>query len=121
MSTKRLYALRGAVQCRNTAEDIREQIAQLYDELLHLNQLTETDIVSLIFSVTADIDALNPASALRQTGRGGDLALLAVREAECQPVLERVIRLLMHCYLNEGAEPRHVYRNGAEKLRPDRA
>jgi chorismate mutase len=121
MTGKRLYALRGAVQCRNDADDIRNQVALLYDELTARNSLADADIVSLIFSVTGDLDALNPAAALRQTGRAADIALFAVREAESRDALERTIRALVHCYLPEGAQPRHVYRNGAEVLRPDRA
>jgi chorismate mutase len=118
---KRLYALRGAAQCLNQDEDIRLQAAALYDELLRDNGLEEGDIVSLIFSVTADLNALNPAAALRQSGRGADLALFCVREPEVLNSLERCVRVLIHCYLEEGALPRHVYRNGAEVLRPDRS
>lgn len=121
MSGKRLYALRGAAQCLNTAEDMREQVAALYDALLAVNGLQERDIVSLIFSVTRDLDAANPAAALRQSGRAADIALFAVQEAESRGALERTVRSLLHCYLPEGAVPRHVYRNGAEVLRPDRA
>jgi chorismate mutase len=118
---KRLYALRGAAQCLNQADDIRRQTAALYDELLHGNGLEESDIVSLIFSVTADLDAVNPAAALRQSGRGADLALFCVREPEAAGSLERCVRALVHCYMEEGTVPRHVYRNGAGILRPDRA
>jgi chorismate mutase len=118
---KRLYALRGAAQCLNQGEDIRRQAAALYDELLEGNQLGEDDIVSLIFSVTADLDAENPAAALRRSGRGAGLALFCVREPEAPNSLERCLRALVHCYLEEGSRPRHVYRNGAEVLRPDRA
>jgi chorismate mutase len=121
MSDKRLYGLRGASQCENTAEDIRGQVSLLYDSLLEKNRLAEGDIVSVIFSVTADLDALNPAAALRQTGRGGELALFALREAEtAADPLPRALRVLIHCYLPEGSKPCHVYRNGAEVLRPDR-
>lgn len=121
MSEKRLYALRGAARCLNQAEDIREQVALLYDELLGRNNLAEADIVSLVFSVSSGLDALNPAAALRQSGRAAELALFAVQEAESRDALDRVIRVLIHCYLSEGAKPRHVYRNGAEILRPDRS
>ncbi len=117
---KKLYALRGAVQCMNTESDICEQVSQMYDELLTLNNLDEGGIVSLIFSVTEDLDAINPCSALRKTGRAGELALFGVREAECQNSLPSTIRALLHCYLEEGSEIKHVYRNGAEVLRPDR-
>jgi len=120
MSENRLYALRGAVRCANTAEDICRQISLLYDSLLEKNRLAEKDIVSVIFSQTGDLDALNPAAALRQTGRAGDLALFAVQEAATADALPRIIRVLIHCYLPEGARPSHVYRNGAEVLRPDR-
>jgi len=120
MSDKRLYALRGAARCLNTAEDIRQQVSLLYDSLLEKNHLAEDDIVSVIFSQTADLDALNPAAALRQTGRAGELALFALREAETADALPHVIRVLVHCYLPEGSQPGHVYRNGAEVLRPDR-
>jgi chorismate mutase len=120
MNGKKIAALRGAVRCLNEKEDITGQVAALYDGLLGANGLAEGDIVSLIFSVTPDLDALNPAAALRQSGRAQDLALFALQEAVVQGGLDRVIRVLLHCYLDEGARPVHVYRNGAEILRPDR-
>ena len=121
MSDKRLYGLRGAAQCLNTAEDIRRQVSLLYDTLLEKNSLVEDDIVSVIFSQTADLDALNPAAALRQSGRAGELALFAVQEAvTVNDPLVRVLRVLVHGYLPAGTKPCHVYRNGAEVLRPDR-
>ncbi|GHV61170.1 chorismate mutase [Spirochaetia bacterium] len=118
---KRLHALRGAVQCRNEAGDIGLQVSALYDELLRANNLAEGDIVSLVFSVTPDLDAQNPCAALRRSGRAPDLALFAVQEAAAQGSLPRTIRALIHCYLDVGAIPRHIYRNGAEVLRPDRS
>lgn len=118
---KKLFALRGATQCLNQEEDITAQVSALYDELLEGNRLAEEDIVSLIFSVTGDLDAQNPAAALRRSGRGGDLALFALQEAAVSGGLERTIRVLIHGYLPEGAIPRHIYRNGAEVLRPDRS
>ena len=120
MSEKRLYALRGASCCNNTEADIQNQVSQLYDSLLERNHLTPDDIVSIIFSQTNDLDAVNPASALRQTGRAGDLALFVVKEAETKGSMPGVIRVLVHCYLPEGSKPSHVYQNGAEALRPDR-
>lgn len=118
---KKLFALRGAVQCLNIREDIEKQTAALYDELLMRNSLEEKDIVSVVFSVTKDLDAENPAASLRRSGRAGGLSLFAVQEAFTQGGLERTIRALIHCYLDEKASVRHSYRNGAEVLRPDRA
>jgi len=117
---KRLFALRGASQCENTQNDIITQISHMYDELLRANNLEESEIVSVIFSVTADLNALNPSTALRKNGRAGELSLFSVLEPDCGNSLERTVRVIIHCYLEEGAEPKHVYRNGAEVLRPDR-
>ena len=117
MKDKRLFALRGAVQCENTPLDIQKQIIETYDTLLARNNLSEDDIVSVVFSVTSDLDAKNPATALRQEGRAVNAPLFVTQEAYFSGSLERVIRLLIHCYLD--AEPVHIYRNGAELLRPD--
>ena len=118
---KKLYALRGATQCLNEADDIKGQIAVMYDELLSSNRLGEEDIVSIIFSVTGDLDAINPCTALRKTGRAGEAALFSAAEPVYQGSFERTVRVLIHCYLDEGIKVNHVYRNGAEVLRPDRA
>jgi chorismate mutase len=118
---KRLYALRGAVQCRNEADDIARETAALYAELLKKNGLGEEDPVSIFFSVTPDLDALNPAAALRRAGYAQEAALFVLQEAVTRGSLERVVRVLIHCYMDEGSHPHHVYRNGAEILRPDRA
>ena len=114
---KRLYALRGATQALNTQQDISEQTAFMYDELLSENRLAESDIVSLIFSVTDDLTEMNPATALRKSGRASELALFAVKEADYPSSLPRTIRALIHCYLEEGSTVKHVYRGGAENLR----
>ena len=107
--------------CENSKEDIGNQVSLLYDALIEKNRLTEDDIVSVIFSQTGDLNAVNPAAALRQTGRAGETALFAVQETETADALPGVIRALVHCYLPEGTKPYHVYMNGAETLRPDRA
>ena len=117
---KRLFGIRGAVQCVNDEADIRKQVTLLYDELVQKNKLSEKDLVSVVFSVTNDLDAKNPASALRGEGRAGEAALFVTQEAFFRNSLERVIRILVHCYMDEGSVPVHVYRNGAEILRPDR-
>jgi len=117
---KRLYGLRGATQCLNNTQDMCEQIALMYNDLLTLNKLDEKDVVSLIFSVTDDLDVINPCTALRKSGLAADLALFSAREPETKNSLERTVRLLVHCYLEEDSRPLHVYRNGAEVLRPDR-
>lgn len=120
MEAKRLYALRGAIFCRNEVQDIERRVVELYDALMEGNGLSEADVVSLIFSVTPDLTAKNPAAALRQSGRAGELALFSVQESLADGGSPGVIRVLLHCYADEGTAPRHAYLNGAEALRPDR-
>ena len=118
---KRLIALRGAAMCENSAQDIKKQTVEMYDELLRANKLGEEDIVSVFFSVTGDIDAKNPATALREEGRAENSSLFVNQEAAFAGSPSGVIRVLIHCYLDAGGKPFHVYINGAEILRPDRA
>lgn len=118
---KKLFALRGATQCLNTVEDICKQVGLMYDELLDRNKLEEKDIVSVMFSVTDDIDVINPCTALRKNNRAGELALFSAKEPKTQGSLERTIRVLIHCHLEDNSVVKHIYRNGAEILRPDRA
>jgi chorismate mutase len=121
METKRLFGLRGAVFCANDPRDIETRVAQLYDALVGDNGLEEDDIVSLIFSVTPDLTAVNPAAALRKGGRGQGLALFSVQESMAEGGRSGVIRVLLHCYAPLDAVLKHAYLNGAEVLRPDRA
>jgi len=119
---KKLFALRGAVQCENKEDDIITHVTSMYDELLKSNRLEEDDIVSVIFSVTNDLNAISPCTALRRANRaGGSMALFASQEPEIKNSLERTVRVIIHCYLEEDSKPNHVYLNGAEVLRPDRA
>ncbi|WP_461257329.1 chorismate mutase [Treponema sp. R80B11-R83G3] len=115
---KKLYALRGAVQCENTTDDMILQIGLMYGDLLNMNKLEEADIVSVMFSVTDDLYAINPCTALRRGGRAGELSLFSTQEPKSKNSLERVVRVLIHCYLDEGTVIRHVYLNGAEVLLP---
>ena len=119
MGVKRLFALRGATLCLNSEEDMRNKVVDMYDALLSENNLEEEEIVSVFFSVTGDLDAINPATALRREGRAEKIALLVSQEARFAGSPEQVIRLLIHCYMEASRIPVHVYRNGAEALRPD--
>ena len=119
MEKMRLFALRGATQCINSKDDIQKKTVEMYDELLTENNISEEEIVSIIFSVTQDLDSLNPASALRKEGRAEKIALFVNQEAHFNDSLDRVVRVLIHCYMDPSRTPVHVYRNGAELLRPD--
>ncbi len=116
---QRLYGIRGATGCINTVDDIEAQVRALYDGLLSLNKLPESDIVSILFTMTADLTACNPAAALRKQGRAQQCALFVCQEPHIDGALPGIIRILIHGYLPVGSNVQHLYRNGAEALRPD--
>jgi chorismate mutase len=119
---KRLYGIRGAVCTENNASSITENVCALCSALFSQNGIAAGDIVSIQFTVTDDIDALNPAAALRKENAGIDVsecALFCSSEPRMKNSLARVVRVLVTAYMNEGSLPHHVYLNGAEVLRPD--
>ena len=115
----KLRALRGAITVpANEPEAILEATGELVSEVLERNSLRPEDLVSCIFTCTADLDAEFPAVAARKLGLSS-VPLLCAREIDVPGALPRVIRLLLHCYADEAADPRHVYLREATELRRD--
>lgn len=119
---KRLFALRGAVCVDNTKESITEWVCKMCNEIVQKNDLIPADVVSIQFTVTKDITKLNPATALRKGDMQinvSNIPLFCSQEPEIEGCLEGVIRVLIHCYMDEFHKRHNVYVNGAERLRPD--
>jgi chorismate mutase len=117
----RLIALRGAISVeRNGAAEILAATDELVQAVMERNALRPDDLVSCIFTCTDDLDAEFPAKAARRLGLDG-VPLLCARELAVAGAMPRVIRLLLHCYLGDGARPQHVYLREAAGLRRDLA
>ena len=114
---KKLRALRGAVCCEDNEDSISSAVVNLYSRILTENSLSEKDIVSIQFTVTSDIKALNPASALRKQGFAENTAFFCALEPCMQGSLPKTIRILIYYYSRR--KPIHIYMGGAEVLRPD--
>ncbi|HEX4753319.1 MAG TPA: chorismate mutase [Solirubrobacterales bacterium] len=116
---RRLFALRGAVQAEaNEREAITAATAELMRTLIERNSLEAEAMVSCLFTTTADLDAEFPAVAARQLGLN-TVPLLCCREIPVPGALERVIRVMIHYYAPEDAQPVHVYIGETQKLRAD--
>jgi chorismate mutase len=116
---RRLFALRGAVQAEgNTREAILHATAELMRTMIERNSLDADDMVSCIFTTTADLDAEFPAVAARQLGLN-NVPLLCTREIPVPGSMERVIRVMLHYYGAEDVEPVHVYVGATQGLRAD--
>lgn len=105
-----------------TADDhdaIVDATAELLRELLARNDATADDVVSMIFTATADLTAAFPAAAARKLGMD-DVPLLCARELSVEGALPRCIRVLMHLSTERGrGDLKHVYLGDARELRAD--
>ena len=113
-------AIRGAIQLEaNERDEILAGAAELVTEVMTRNNLRQGDVISVIFSATADLNAEFPALAARKLGFQ-DVPLLCCAEIDVPGAMPRVVRLMMHV---ETATPRsqlqHAYLRGAAALRLD--
>src|SRR3954454_5811009 len=115
----RLHALRGATTVGADERDaILAATTELIHELLGRNALGADDLVSCIFTLTPDLHAEFPAVAARQMGLSS-VPLMCAQELAVEGAMPRVIRVLVHCYLADGRDARHVYLGEARRLRLD--
>ena len=120
--TSQLRALRGATTASaNSAEAISEAVAELLDALVARNNLQGAQLLSVTFSVTADLNAIFPAAIARRRDGWDGVALLDCQQMAVAGDLPRCIRLLAHAWLESGQPVRHAYLRDAARLRPDLA
>jgi chorismate mutase len=113
-------AIRAAIQIdTNDREQILEGASELVRALLQRNDLTNDDLISIVFTATPDLTAEFPAYAARLMGMT-DVPLLCATEIAVPGAMPRVLRLLAHV---ETDRPRsalvHPYLRGAAALRRD--
>ncbi|MBP5442528.1 MAG: chorismate mutase [Treponema sp.] len=123
MSEKRLFGIRGATFCENSKDSIIKYTGDLCRMIFAENKLSAEDIVSIQFTITDDLDELNPATALRRNSDLGiDVAavpLFCSQEPRIAGMPPKVIRVLVTTYMPFDAKVHAVYINGAQMLRPD--
>jgi chorismate mutase len=112
-------AVRGAIQVgEDSPGAIENGAVRIVSELLRANAIEEQDIISIIFSLTEDLRAANPATGLRRERFAGT-PLFCAQEPRIDGGMPRVIRVLVTFDSMERREPVAVYLEGAEALRPD--
>lgn len=115
-----LRAIRGATTLdEDSPGQLDARTQSLVSEMLERNGVHHDDVVSIVFTATADVHAGFPATAARKLGLD-DVALIGAQEIVVEGALERCIRVLVHCYSERSREEiRHVYLEGATVLRRD--
>jgi len=113
-------AVRGAITVEhNTREEILSATTELLTELVKVNSLGADDIISMIFTMTPDLNAVFPAEAARTLGYE-QTPLLCSQELNISGALAKVIRILIHFNCDQAAnELKAVYLKDAAGLRPD--
>jgi chorismate mutase len=115
-------AVRGATTLdADTVEQLEARVPEVVQAMLDANDLRVDDVISIVFTATADVTAGFPASAARRLPLD-DTPLLGAVELPVQGSLERCVRVLMHVESPRAkADIRHVFLHGAGSLRPDLA
>ena len=118
----KLQALRGATTTQsNETKAIETAVRQLVSELAKRNELEPEHIVSIIFSVTNDLNACFPAAIARRQAGWENVALLDCQQMQVEGDLKYCIRLMAHVFLPANQKPQHTYLGEATLLRPDRS
>jgi chorismate mutase len=112
--------LRGATTVdADTVEQVTQRSQELMRRIMKRNELAEEDIVSIVFTATADVTSTFPATAIRGIGFGA-VPLLCAAEIAVPGAMPLCIRVLLHVYTTRSNEEiHHVYLHGAQGLRDD--
>ena len=114
--------IRGATQIdRDDPALMQEAVVELMNEVIRANGLSIENLISVIFTVTSDINSDFPAASARAMGLG-DVPLLCSTEIPVPGSLPRTIRVLVHCETDRTQRQiAHVYLRGTSVLRKDLA
>ena len=118
--SERVRALRGATTLeRDERGHLFARTQELIAEVLARNELTEDDLISIVFTATDDVHSAYPAEAAREAGIT-HVPLLCTRELDIEGGIARCIRVLVHAYtIRTARDLRHVYLHDARQLRTD--
>ena len=116
-----MRGFRGAITVEeNSKEKIWLAARQLVTKILSLNELRAENIGALIFSLTEDLTAAFPSSAIRQLPAFRLVPLFDTVEPAIDNSLPMCIRVLILADTDrEQNKIHHVYLGAAKNLRPD--
>lgn len=117
----KIVSIRGAITVKeNSIRDIKDATRLLLDEIFKQNKLDKSKIINIFFTVTCDLDAVNPATVTREEFKLDSISMLCVQEMKVRNGLERCIRVMMNVYTDLPKEKiKHIYLGEAGNLRPD--
>ena len=113
--------IRGATTASgNSVEEIEEVVVELINELISRNNLLKTNLLSITFTATTDLDACFPASIARKCNGLDSVAFLDCQQMYVSNDVNFCIRVMAQVLLPPNNPIKHPYLRGASKLRGDR-
>ena len=113
--------IRGATTASgNSVKEIEVAVVELIDELISRNNLIKTNILSITFTATKDLNACFPASIARKFNGLDSVAFLDCQQMYVPNDINFCIRLMAQVLLPQNNPVNHPYLRGASKLRADR-
>ena len=113
--------IRGATTASgNSIGEIEAAVVELIDELISRNNLIKTNILSITFTATKDLDACFPASVARRLNGLDSVAFLDCQQMHVPNDVDFCIRMMAQVLLRPNNPIKHPYLKGAAKLRTDR-
>ena len=113
--------IRGATTASgNSANEIEDAVVELVNELISRNNLIKTNLLSITFTATKDLDACFPASIARKFNGLDSVAFLDCQQMYVFNDIDFCIRIMAQVLLPSNYPVKHPYLRGASKLRPDR-
>ena len=117
----RIKFIRGATTATgNSVKEIEDAVVELVNELISRNNLNNTNLLSITFTATKDLDACFPASIARKYNELDSVAFLDCQQMHVFNDVKFCIRLMAQVLLPSNSPVKHPYLRGASKLRSDR-
>ena len=113
--------IRGATTASdNSIGEIEVAVVELIDELISRNNIIKTNILSMTFTTTKDLDACFPASIARKFNGLDSVAFIDCQQMYVLDDIDFCIRIMAQVLVPLNNPIKHPYLNGAAKLRSDR-
>ncbi len=115
-----IIAIRGAITVeQNNKADIAKNTKELIQKIEKENNIEKDKVISIIFSVTKDLNADYPAKTARELGYIHS-GLMCFNEMEVPNSLNKCIRvMILYNAKTCQSNIKHVYLKEAKVLRPD--
>ncbi|MBI2996720.1 MAG: chorismate mutase [Candidatus Melainabacteria bacterium] len=113
-------SIRGAATVKeNNVKEIKNTTMELFSKIVKQNKIDKSKIINIVFTVTDDLDSVNPATVIRKEFKLDSIPMLCVQEMKVRNGLPKCIRVMIQTYHGNPNGIKHIYLGEAINLRPD--